>query len=178
MRKLGKLLAFTIMIGVSFSQVLTSEAPNSPKEPLLLEPIRVYAAEPVTEVETEAETETEKSYSLTDYEIDLIALVTMAEAEGECEEGKRLVIDTILNRVDSIYFPDTVENVIYQKNAFEAMWNGRVDKCYVMNDIRKLVIEELENRTNHDVVFFTAGRYSYYGVPMFQVGNHCFSKYE
>ena len=37
-------------------------------------------------------------------DIELIALVTMAEAEGECEEGKRLVIDTILNRVDSVYF--------------------------------------------------------------------------
>ena len=34
-------------------------------------------------------------------DVELIALVTMAEAEGECEEGKRLVIDTILNRVDS-----------------------------------------------------------------------------
>lgn len=30
-------------------------------------------------------------------DISLIALITMAEAEGECEEGKRLVIDTILS---------------------------------------------------------------------------------
>lgn len=41
-------------------------------------------------------------------DIELVALVTMAEAEGECEEGKRLVIDTILNRVDSASFPNTV----------------------------------------------------------------------
>ena len=32
-------------------------------------------------------------------DIELIALVTMAEAEGEPEEGKRLVIDTILNSI-------------------------------------------------------------------------------
>ena len=32
------------------------------------------------------------------------------------------------------------------------------------------VYEELESRTNYDVVFFTAGEYSAYGVPMFQVG--------
>lgn len=111
-------------------------------------------------------------------EIDLIALVTMAEAEGESEEGKRLVIDTILNRVDSIYFPDTIYDVIYQKHAFEAMWNGRVDKCYIMDDIRQLVIEELQNRTNYDVVFFTAGHYGKYGKPMMQVGNHYFASYE
>lgn len=114
----------------------------------------------------------------TDEEIDLIALITMAEAEGECEEGKRLVIDTILNRVDSEYFPDTITDAIYQKNAFESLWNGRVDKCYVMEDIRELVIEELQSRLNYDVVFFTAGHYGKYGKPLMQVGNHYFASYE
>lgn len=114
---------------------------------------------------------------LTDEEVDLIALVTMAEAEGESEKGKRLVIDTILNRVDSElrYFPDTVHDVVYQKNAFTSMWNGRVDRCYVDEDIRTLVLEELESRTNYEVMYFCAGDYSAYGTPMFPVGNHYFS---
>ena len=110
--------------------------------------------------------------------MELIALVTMAEAEGECEEGKRLVIDTILNRVDSEHFPDTVYEVVYQPNQFSSMWNGRVDRCEVRADICDLVYEELESRSNYDVVFFTAGEYSAYGVPMFQVENHYFSRYE
>ena len=42
----------------------------------------------------------------------------------------------------------------------------------------KIVEEELENRTDYDVVFFNAGHYSDYGVPMFQVGNHYFSSYD
>lgn len=111
-------------------------------------------------------------------DIELIALVTMAEAEGECEEGKRLVIDTILNRVDSVYFPDTVYGVVYQANQFSSMWNGRVDKCFVNDDICQLVEEELQSRTNVDTIFFTAGGYGKYGTPMFQVGNHYFSSYE
>ena len=117
------------------------------------------------------------NFSLTDEEIDLIALVTMAEAEGESELGKRLVIDTILNRVDSEirYFPDNVTDVIYQKNAFTSMWNGRVDRCYVMEEIRQLVIEELKSRTNSEVMYFCAGGYSKYGTPMFQEGRHYFS---
>lgn len=115
---------------------------------------------------------------LTDEEIDLIALVTMAEAEGEDDYGKRLVIDTILNRVKSDHFPDTVEEVIYQPDAFEAMWNGRVDKCYVDNDICDLVREEMEEVTDEYVYFFCAGDYSKYGEPMYQVGNHYFSTYE
>ena len=121
--------------------------------------------------------EEEPELSLSEEEIELIALVTMAEAEGECEEGKRLVIDTILNRVDHDRFPDTVSEVIYQKSQFTSMWNGRVDKCYVDDDIYNLVVEELQSRTNYDIVFFTAGHYGKYGTPMFSVGNHYFASY-
>ncbi len=113
-----------------------------------------------------------------DDEIDLLALVTMAEAEGECELGKRLVIDTVLNRVDSNHFPDTVYDVVYQPNHFSSMWNGRVDRCSVKQDIRDLVLEEIKCRTNNDVIFFNAKKYSKYGSPLFQVGNHCFSSYD
>ena len=121
----------------------------------------------------------EEEENLLSYEdISLIALVTMAEAEGECEEGKRLVIDTILNRVDSEYFPDNVYDVVYQRSQFSSIWNGRVDRCEVREDICELVREELQSRTNTDVIFFTAGEYSKYGVPMFQVENHYFSSYE
>lgn len=111
-------------------------------------------------------------------DIELIALVTMAEAEGECEEGKRLVIDTILNRVDSISFPNTVYEVVYQPSQFSSMWNGRVDRCYIDDYICQLVEEELRNRKNYDVIFFTADKYGNYGTHMFQIGNHYFSSGE
>ncbi len=114
---------------------------------------------------------------LSDYEISLIAIVTMAEAEGECEYGKRLVIDTILNRVESGYFPNSVSEVIYQPYQFSSMTNGRAARCYASNDICNLVREEISKRTNYDVVFFMAGGYSYYGYPLFKVGNHYFSSY-
>lgn len=160
------LLASLLVLNISFSIV---KACNKEEEPVAIDVIKIVTDIPI---------ETIEGPMFTDEEIDLIALVTMAEAEGECEEGKRLVIDTILNRVDSEHFPDTVYDVIYYPNAFESMWNGRVDRCYVMDDIRQLVLEEIESRTNYEVVFFTAGRYSIYGVPMFQVENHYFSKYK
>lgn len=122
--------------------------------------------------------EIEDETILSDEEVELIALVTMAEAEGECEEGKRLVIDTILNRVDSEYFPNTVYEVIYQPSQFSSMWNGRIDRCEVREDICQLVREEAKVRANYEVMFFTAGNYGKYGVPMFQVENHYFSSYE
>lgn len=111
-------------------------------------------------------------------EIELLALCTMAEAEGECEQGQRLVIDSVLNRVDNPHFPDTISEVIWQKNQYAGMYGDRITRCYVMDELVKLVEEELENRTDYDVVFFNAGHYSDYGVPMFQVGNHYFSSYD
>ena len=108
-------------------------------------------------------------------EIELIALITMAEAEGESEYGKRLVIDTILNRVEHDRFPDTVAEVIYQRNQFECLSNGRIDRCEVREDFVKLVEEEIVARQNYACVFFNAGGYSRYGVPLFQVGGHYFS---
>ena len=115
--------------------------------------------------------------TMSNEEIELIALVTMAEAEGEPEEGKRLVIDTILNRVDHKRFPNTVSDVIYQKDQFTSMWNGRLNSCYASDDICKLVKEEVKSRKDSNVIFFRTSRYSDYGSPMFQVGHHYFSSY-
>ena len=129
--------------------------------------------EPIIEAE---ETVDELIINVSNEDIELLALVTMAEAEGESEEGKRMVIDTILNRVDSERFDNTISEVIYAPNQFTSMWNGRVDRCYVADDICQLVIEELTNRTNYDVLYFTAYQYGAYGTPMFQIGNHYFSK--
>ena len=112
---------------------------------------------------------------ISDEDINLIALVTMAEAEDECEEGKRLVIDTVLNRVDSDEFPNTVSEVIFEPYQFPSMTNGRVECCEVRDDIRKLVQEELQSRLNYDCIFFRTDCYSDYGTPMFQVDNHYFS---
>lgn len=119
----------------------------------------------------------ETAKQISDSDVELIALITVAEAEGECEEGKRLVIDTILNRVDSTHFPDTIHDVIYQPSQFTSLWNGRVNRCTITDDIRQLVKEEYAHRTNSDVIFFTADRYSLYGRPLFRVGHHCFSTY-
>lgn len=140
-------------------------------------PIELIKKE-IIEEEVVEEIPEEPDYGLSDEEIDLIALITMAEAEAEPEEGKRLVIDTILNRVDSPYFPNTVNDVIYQPNQFSCVWSDRLTRCEVREDIVQLVREELLSRTNSEVVFFRTLYYHPYGVPVMQVGHHYFSKYE
>jgi len=182
-------VSFIFVFEILDSLPVTTDAEAEYNEELVstdiptVDEIDMSSSSPITE-ESQISSETEQAeedswpFPITQDEIDLIALVTMAEAEGETELGKRLVIDTILNRVDSEHFPDTVNDVIYQRNQFSSMWNGRVDRCYVMPEIVELVKEELLERTNYDCMFFTAGGYSSYGVPMFQECCHYFSSYD
>lgn len=46
----------------------------------------------------------------------LLAKIAMAEAEGESVQTKTLIILTVLNRVHSDKFPDTIEEVIFEKH--------------------------------------------------------------
>lgn len=187
----GKIRIFLVLLiccigGVAASvktEVHSDAAPVCFNELVMVQPIDEiqkeceYSSVPA-EVVNEEIPDDNVGASLPREDIELIALVTMAEAEGESEYGKRLVIDTILNRVDSSHYPDTASEVIYQPSQFSSMWNGRVDRCYVMEEICLLVEEELRERKNYEVMFFTAGDYSKYGTPMFQEGNHYFSSYE
>ena len=142
---------------------------------------KVETTKPVTTtkpVETTTKPkETTKKTTISEEDIELLALVTVAEAEGESEYGKRLVIDTILNRVDHPKSPNTIRGVIYQKNQFTSMWNGRTSRCVVTDEVRQLVREELESRTNKQVIFFQMYGYSKYGKPLFKEGCHYFSSY-
>lgn len=51
----------------------------------------------------------------TDHEKECLAKIAMAEAEGQTLQVKTLIILTVLNRVQSPSFPDTIEEVILQK---------------------------------------------------------------
>lgn len=193
------MIAATMIAAPIISHILHEEVPVYTVEPepipvvetVVEVPMKTYASTPVTKAvrimdeikiaieEEEKPVEEVEELPLTQEEIELIALLTMAEAEGESEIGKRLVIDTVLNRVDSelSYFPDTVKEVIYQNGQFTSMANGRIEKCYVSEDICELVKDELRSRTNNEVIWFRAGYYSKYGEPLFAEGNHYFSRY-
>lgn len=68
-----------------------------------------------------------KKVYLTKSDIDLMAKVVFAESKGEPYAGKIAVASVILNRVTSPNFPNTVEGVITQKNAFSCVVNGGIN---------------------------------------------------
>lgn len=176
-------IVIIILSSIFLKQIINNDSNNiltttdmSSTTPSTTKKLTTYPIESTTSAII-IETTVNDEFDLSDEEIRLIALVTMAEAEGEPELGKRLVIDTILNRVDSDRFPNTVHGVIYQPNQFSSVWNGRIDRCVVRDDIYQLVIEEAESRANQHVIFFRTDYYHPYGTPMFSIGSHYFSEY-
>ena len=125
-----------------------------------LEPITVQAAE------------IEEARPLSQQERDLLAAIVYAEANTEDITGKRLVIDTILNRVASDRFPGTIWEVIYQPYQY---WTAGMPadpatipaECYAAIDTEPVSTE---------VLFFRTGHYHGFAVPVLKHGNHYFSR--
>ena len=107
--------------------------------------------------------------------LETLAICVEAEAGNQDLYGKRLVVDVILNRVDSGTFPDDIEAVIYQKNQFSTATNGAMDRVKEPSEETfEAVRMELENRTDPDILYFTAGGYNKYCSPAYKYGDHYF----
>lgn len=63
-----------------------------------------------------------------DEDLYLLARIISAEARGEPYEGQVAVGAVVLNRVRHPSFPNTMAGVIYQKNAFTAIYDGQFDQ--------------------------------------------------
>ena len=109
--------------------------------------------------------------------LELLAVCVEAEAANQGLEGKRLVADVILNRVDSPEFPNCITEVITQPYHFTSYWDGAMDRAVPTDETFEAVRLELEHRSNTEILYFTAGEWSQYGTPWKQVGDHYFSAY-
>lgn len=68
-------------------------------------------------------------------DIDLMAKLVYCESRGEPFKGKVAVASVVLNRVMSPKFPNTITDVVFQKNAFSCVQNGKLiaqpnESCY------------------------------------------------
>ena len=79
----------------------------------------------------------------------LLAKIAMAEAEGCNTKIKTLVIMCVLNRVWSDEFPDTIEEVIFQKNQFSPINNGRWDRVEPNEDCYEAVKIVMESKYDY-----------------------------
>ena len=68
-----------------------------------------------------------KDNLLTEEDVNLMAKIVYAESKGEPYEGKIAVASVILNRVLSPGFPNRINGVILQPNAFSCVRNGEIN---------------------------------------------------
>ena len=110
--------------------------------------------------------------------IDELAHLVRAEAGNQDLMGKRLVVDVVLNRVESELFPNTIHDVIYAPSQFAVISNGRWENC--ADEIDSTDYEacrlEIENRTNDEVLYFAYHSYIHGTTPVIIHQDHNFSK--
>lgn len=108
----------------------------------------------------------------------LLCQLVAAEAEDQPFEGKRAVVAVVLNRVDyGDPFEGTIEGVIFQENQFSCINDGRFFAAseYISVEDQEAVWTELSERSDSEILFFTAGDYGAYGTPAYSIGDHYFS---
>ncbi len=71
-----------------------------------------------------------KKYQLSDKDYDALLRIVEAEAGGEDQDGKLLVANVVLNRVNNELFPNTVLEVVMQKEQGIAQFSPTVDGRY------------------------------------------------
>ena len=108
--------------------------------------------------------------------LEILATCVEAEAGNQDLYGKRLVVDVILNRVDSPRFPDNIEDVISQKYQFTTYWDGSMDRVTEPSDetFEAVRMELNGQRLDEDILFFTANEYNTYCVPAYRHRDHYF----
>ena len=97
-----------------------------------------------------------------DKDIYLLAKLAMAEAESGSTQCKTLVILSVLNRVKSDSFPDSIQAVIFQCDAeknvyqFSCISNGRWDKVEPNQDCYEAVsvVKNLEYDYSDGALYF------------------------
>ena len=159
----------SIGIGVALGLAVSIVAVNN-REPMLVV---------ATTMDTYEANVTEEPIStireITEGERDLLAGIVFAEAKGEDLEGKRYVVDVVLNRVDSEKFPNDIVGVIFQKNQF---WTRGLPKTFdeIPAECYEAVDLELEEQLNTEILYFRNKRYHSFGTPVLNHGGHYFSK--
>lgn len=116
----------------------------------------------------------------------LLEKIAMAEAEGEGIEGKALVMLVVLNRVWSDRFPDTIEEVIYQRTGsggwqFSPMREGgrwyTTEPDQECREALELIQIEKWDESHGALYFESTGKSDWHRKNLkflFQYGNHYF----
>ena len=96
-----------------------------------------------------------QTLEVTPEEVTLIAKLVIGEAEGESFEGKKMVAETILNRLVKGGFGNSVKGIIEYPGQYDARWNASLWAREPKQEDLDAVKEAIENPSLPiDVVFY------------------------
>lgn len=102
-------------------------------------------------------TKTSTNYNVTQDEIDLLERLVYCEARGESEQGQIAIVNVIFNRLNDDEFPNTITDVIYQKNQFSPVSNGAIYNAKPDEKVKQSVQKALRGEkviSDESVYFF------------------------
>lgn len=107
----------------------------------------------------------EWKYELTKEDYEVLLRIVEAEAGGEDTEGKMLVACVVMNRVKDESFPDTVKEVVFQKEngtaQFSPVYSGRYDRVVISEDTINAVERVLCGEDiSEGALYFAARKYA------------------
>lgn len=119
--------------------------------------------------------------NLNDDEIMLLSKLVAGEARGESYEGQVAVAAVVINRVKDSRFPDSLEEVIYQKNAFSVVKNGTIYTEPTSSTYRAAQEALYGNDPTNNAIYFwnpDISTCSWINTlePYLRIGNHVFAK--
>lgn len=133
--------------------------------------------------ETEEEAEKpEPIHQYTDAELNLLARLVRAEAQGESIEGKIAVACVVLNRVESPQYPKKIRDVIYQRRQFQPVANGAINKPADEDSIKavKAALSDSRHLVGNSLFFYNpkiaTSRWLDTRPTTVVIGNHVFKK--
>lgn len=83
---------------------------------------------------------------LSEDEIDLLACIVQLEDGNDIIESKYAVVETIFNRIYSLNYPNTLEEVLSQKGQFSTWKNRKISNP--TEDTYKAIYDVLYGKTN------------------------------
>lgn len=117
------------------------------KEITPAEPKATPTAEPTLTSTPELAAENASVYNetgLDEKNYQVLLRIVEAEAAGEGIEGKKLVANVILNRVNHPSFPNTVEEVVFQKSGGHAQFSPTIDGRFESVQISSETVEAVD----------------------------------
>ena len=119
--------------------------------------------------------------NITNEELLLLSKLVTGEARGESYEGQVAVAAVVLNRVKDSRFPDSIEGVIYQKNAFSVVRDGYINAQPTEESYKAAKDALYGNDPTNDAIYFWNPDISTCNWintlnPHLRIGNHVFAK--